>query len=706
MTGDEAIAKLLGQLDEPNTSSLGFSDHETMHDDLINIEHTYDTLESVEPSIDIGQLVAIANQCNDESDSDSGTSYVDDKTKDPDFNASSFIEEEDSDNMDDRPSTSREACGQEDVNIVDTQITDTNSQRLQEQPLHRPSQVPSSFEEPKPKSRKRKRQPHKWIRNVKKSQHVHGQEYINTKGNLTKAKKIGADCKCRRQCFDKVGRDNILTQFNNFYALETTEVQDCYWFRSIKSSTPNRRRPRTIARKTPLKTERSASFKYYVKSQEGQDVEVCQKVFKSIYGLGTTRSERIWKRQLEVPRDRRGKHGNQKKIDDTIKQRVNSHIISFPRRMAHYSRRKINPNKVYLHEGFNVNRMWLCYLEQYEKEEYEKYKSGNHKDFKPIVKYAYYKPIFDTEHNIGFGNPRSNTCLKCDQLNLQIETLKRSGDDQSRKTKEDELRLHQSQAENGYALLTKLTKAARERNDLAVFTFDFQQNLPIPKLTTSDMFYSRMLWLYNFGIHDCRTGEGIMNVWCETEAGRGSSEVCSCLNKVLVENRRNAKRLVLFSDGCVGQNKNRAMVIFLQTLIEAKVYERIDHYFLYRGHTYLPNDRDFAMIEKRKVSTPKIEMSSEYVSLIRDSKHVKPFTVNEVKNQDILDFKAIAEKSMTKTTMKTTGGATLQFTNVHWFSYGASEQPNETYTGISTIQHDGQVWCRYSHKTKWNIGRK
>ena len=71
----------------------------------------------------------------------------------------------------------------------------------------------------------------------------------------------------------------------------------------------------------------------------------------------------------------------------------------------------------------------------------------------------------------------------------------------------------------------------------------------------------------------------------------------------------------------------------------------------------------------------------------------------------------MAEKCMTKTTMKTANGESVQFSDVHWFSYGASDQPNETYTGTSTFRHDGQVWCRYSlndieHWKKINIYKR
>ena len=59
------------------------------------------------------------------------------------------------------------------------------------------------------------------------------------------------------------------------------------------------------------------------------------------------------------------------------------------------------------------------------------------------------------------------------------------------------------------------------------------------------------------------------------------------------------KKLTCYSDSCFGQNKNFEMICFWNHQALTR-FEQIDHKFLVRGHTYLPNDRDFAHIEKRK----------------------------------------------------------------------------------------------------------
>ena len=99
-----------------------------------------------------------------------------------------------------------------------------------------------------------------------------------------------------------------------------------------------------------------------------------------------------------------------------------------------------------------------------------------------------------------------------------------------------------------------------------------------------------------------RHENGIMHVWDESTALRGSSEVCSCLESTISSRHRKATHLVLFSDGCCGQNKNKAMLTFLSSFCgkQSRKYKRVDYFFLVRGNTFLPNDRDFAVIEKKE----------------------------------------------------------------------------------------------------------
>ena len=104
----------------------------------------------------------------------------------------------------------------------------------------------------------------------------------------------------------------------------------------------------------------------------------------------------------------------------------------------------------------------------------------------------------------------------------------------------------------------------------------------------------------NFGIHDCSKNTATMCMWNETIAGRGANEIISCLMKYIANIPMQVKTLTCYSDSSFGLNKNSQMICFWSHLITQKRFKRIDHKFLVRGHTYLPNDRDFSHIEKRR----------------------------------------------------------------------------------------------------------
>ena len=69
-------------------------------------------------------------------------------------------------------------------------------------------------------------------------------------------------------------------------------------------------------------------------------------------------------------------------------------------------------------------------------------------------------------------------------------------------------------------------------------------------------------------------------------------------------------------------------------------FEQVDHKFLVRGHTYLPNDRDFMHIEKRK------ESARVYVAelVVREARPLSPFTVVPMEASKFLDFAELSKQ--------------------------------------------------------------
>ncbi|KAL1488084.1 hypothetical protein ABEB36_015452 [Hypothenemus hampei] len=66
-------------------------------------------------------------------------------------------------------------------------------------------------------TKKRKRTPHKWKRNVRKYERNSSMQYTNSENRVIEAKKQGLRCQCRNECFDKfteIERDNIVGNYS------------------------------------------------------------------------------------------------------------------------------------------------------------------------------------------------------------------------------------------------------------------------------------------------------------------------------------------------------------------------------------------------------------------------------------------------------------------------------------------------------------
>lgn len=134
-----------------------------------------------------------------------------------------------------------------------------------------------------------------------------------------------------------------------------------------------------------------------------------------------------------------------------------------------------------------------------------------------------------------------------------------------------------------------------------VLSFDFQQNMPLPHITSGDVFYKRLLWSYNFCVHSASTGKSYYFMYNKTVARKGQNEVVSFLHyyfKNILS--QNIKMVFLFSDNCSSQNKNKLLFQYLSVVVNSQTFsfKSIIHRYPEPGHSFLPCDRCFGHIKK------------------------------------------------------------------------------------------------------------
>ena len=99
------------------------------------------------------------------------------------------------------------------------------------------------------------------------------------------------------------------------------------------------------------------------------------------------------------------------------------------------------------------------------------------------------------------------------------------------------------------------------------------------------------------------------------------------------------KTLHVYSGGCAGQNKNRIVMAYFYHHIETAKFDEILHTFPIRGHSFLPNDRDFALMEKKKRSTDTVYHPQGWLDIIASARRINPFTVTPLSQDMVKDYK-------------------------------------------------------------------
>ena len=266
-----------------------------------------------------------------------------------------------------------------------------------------------------------------------------------------------------------------------------------------------------------------------------------------------------------------------------------------------------------------------------------------------------------------------------------------NADEQERVKLQTELATHHENAAKGYE---SLRSDSKNTTNSIVLSFDLQQNLPVPTLTHGSMFYFRQLWVYNFGIHNCGNGSATMCLWNECIAGRGSGEIASCVLEYFSQTQPTTKHLICYSDSCFGQNKNTLMICLWTWLVFHGMFTRIDHKFLVRGHTYLPCDRDFAQIEKKKGSEV-VYLPDDWEKIIKSARIADPFLIQKMEKEKFLDFASLP-KNFTLRKKDSLGNPVL-FSTASWLNFGVGEERGKT------ISHPGEYWMRktFSAEEPW-----
>lgn len=184
-------------------------------------------------------------------------------------------------------------------------------------------------------------------------------------------------------------------------------------------------------------------------------------------------SKKILKEGL-IPEEKRGGDRKSHKYLERI-----TAVIGFIKKLncsePHYCRG--SSARLYLPAELSINKLYKMYNEQAEAH--------------LKVKRSYFRTVFNTHFNLGFGSPRTDVCSVCLQY---TEKIKIAHNEQTKTDMMIQLRVHKKRAKAFFNYLKD------DSPKVAIFSYDCQKNMPLPKIPDQSTYYSRQFYLYNFTI--------------------------------------------------------------------------------------------------------------------------------------------------------------------------------------------------------------
>jgi hypothetical protein len=270
------------------------------------------------------------------------------------------------------------------------------------------------------------------------------------------------------------------------------------------------------------------------------------------------------------------------------------------------------------------------------------------------------------ERNIDIHAPRKDQCDLCcgyELGNIPIEEY------ESHIIRKDEARMAKAAAKDSCS------------NSRIIITMDLQSVLLAPKLLASAVYYKMKLQVHNFTIFRLNDHAVDLYVWHETNGGVTCNEFVSCVVDYITKLPQHVTSVVLISDGCSHQNRNKVLSSALRDLATTKNVS-IEQLILERGHTMMEADSVHSVLD-RQFKNAQIFSPADYVYLMRTARPSQPYNVIVIDHTFFKNYEACA-------------------TNLNSIRPGM-KAGDPTVTNIRAIQYQptGDILYKLNHSDPW-----
>lgn len=457
-----------------------------------------------------------------------------------------------------------------------------------------------------------------WTSEINKSHREKGKEYCGKKKvdgewkrSIKKSEKVlkpRCSCKEKRnsviQCHS-INEDDRKIIFDKFWNMAWKEKR-VYVDNLVKVYHTNRQRDR----KDPQTSKRANTFIYHLKKGEDM-IRVCKTLFLNTFSIGKSC---IWNWKVEFA----GKNTDEQLPETTFTPRkpfdqenktLQDFLDELPKMPSHYCRKRTT--QTYIQPDISSKQqLYKMYTDYCESKQKKTLSIATFTNTLTIQKIALFKPKKDL----------CDICNGYKMGHITKETYEKHVN------KKNEARMEK--------------ESDKEKKEF-VFTADLQAVLLAPRSNVSSNYYKTKLCVHNWCIYDMKTSDGYFFLWNEAEGGLNSDERTILANffidKVIQKMGDENRHIILYTDGCTYQNRNGTLSNALLNL--AMLHNvTIEHKYLELGHTQMEVDSMHAMIEK-KLKNQVINVRAEYITICKNAKKSKPYTVEYLPYSYFKNFK-------------------------------------------------------------------
>ena len=355
-----------------------------------------------------------------------------------------------------------------------------------------------------------------------------------------------------------------LQTFTEFWQLDSWAAKKAFIRGLIDTRQAIRRRKSEISVK-----EKKDMHDCFLRKDDGGRVLVCKSLFLDTLCIGENQFRR-WTKPCTLTKDTdaTAPQGRTARKDNSRRKDVTEWLNQLPKVPSHYCRS--SSKRTYVESTFrSLNHMHEVYVSYMQSEN------------KQVVSRQIFVEVVK-DMKIAIHTPRKDQCDTC----CEYKTGNLS---------QEEYAAHIIKKDEAHTA----KKAAKEQasGGTVVVTMDLQSVLLAPRLRASAVYYKQKLQLHNFTIYRLNDGQVDLYVWHEGNGGVGANEFVTCITNYITNLPATTERVILISDGCGYQNRNRVLSSALSNLA-AKRNVIIEQLILEKGHTMMEADSVHSTLEQ------------------------------------------------------------------------------------------------------------